>query len=282
MVATCLALTTALVGCGEDEEAQDRSGRAEPSAGTWKTWVLDSPQDILVPPPLEPGSEKAESELQQVKDLEDQRTPQVRETVTKWSGPLATRPWTQTAFDFVASVSKNPPLSSRNYALVHAAMYDAVVSTWHWKYAYNVDPPEGVETLVPAGPDPSYPSEHAAIAGAASRVLAHLYPNQPALRLDEMAEEAAQSRVQAGTNTPSDVAAGLELGRAVADKVIAYSKTDGSDRKWDGTRPPGIGSGPAFWEPPPGSVSPPTWARRPRRETRPRGTQPLEWPEPSP
>ena len=40
--------------------------------------------------------------------------------------------------------------------------------------------------------------------------------------------------------------------------MIAYAKTDEADRKWDGTRPPGIGGGPAFWEPPPGAASPPT------------------------
>ena len=36
-----------------------------------------------------------------------------------------------------------------------------------------------------------YPSERAAVDGAASRVLAHLFPEQPALRLDQEAEEGA-------------------------------------------------------------------------------------------
>ncbi|HVE46245.1 MAG TPA: vanadium-dependent haloperoxidase [Acidimicrobiales bacterium] len=252
-------------GCGDDDKAGDGAAvnpapaeaAAEPAAGRWRTWVLSSGAEVKVPPPPAPGSAKAKADLAEVKRLAGNPTDAAEKTVAKWNGPLPTSQWTKTALDFVSHVSKNPPLSSRNYALVHVAMYDAAVASWHWKYAYEVEPPEGVDTLVPAGAEFSYPSEHAAMAGAASTVLAALYPNESALRLEEMAEEAATSRVQAGTNTPSDVAAGLDLGRAVGEKVIAYAKTDGADQKWDGKRPPGIGGGPRFWEPPPGSVSPP-------------------------
>lgn len=252
----CLAAPS----CGSEPQADvgAQQGPSEPGAGAWKTWVLTSGSEISVPPPPAANSARAAADLGAVKDAAVQRSSGVREAVERWSATVPLRPWSETAMEFVSKSSKNPPLSSRNYALVHVAMYDAVVSAWHWKYEYNREAPSGAETLVAPGPDPSYPSEHAAIAGAASRVLAHLYPAQSALRLDEMAEEAARSRVQAGTNTPSDVTAGLDLGRRVADKVIAYAKSDGADRKWDGKRPPGIGRGPAFWEPPPGTVSPPT------------------------
>ncbi len=251
-MAACAVLGAAMAACGGGDETSNAT------AGKWKTWVVASPEQVAVPAPPGDGSAKATSDQDEVERLAEVRTPQVRKAVRRWSGPNPAKPWTERAFDFVSKSAKNPPLSSRNYALVHTAIHDAVITAWHWKYRYNVDPPQGVDTLVPAGPDPSYPSEHAAIAGAASRVLAFLYPQQSALRLDEMAEEAAHSRVQAGTNTASDVDAGLDLGRRVADEVIAYAKTDGADRKWDGNRPPGIGRGPEFWEPPPGAASPPT------------------------
>ena len=254
-----VVLAAGLAACGGGDSAEnDTSARAEPTAGRWRTWVLSSGSEIEVAPPPEEDSDRAEADRKELERAARKRTPAVLERIKRWSGPLPTAPWTETAFEFVKARAKDPPLSSRNYALLHVAMYDAVVSSWHWKYVYDQEAPDDVESVVPAGADPSYPSEHAAMAGAASRVLAHLYPEQPADRLDEMAEEAGRSRVEAGTNRPSDVEAGMKLGRAVADKVIARAKTDGSDRQWDGKRPPGIGRGPEFWEPPPGAVSPPT------------------------
>ena len=255
-----VAVTTGLVAFRGDAtviETRDVALRAEPNAGNWRTWVVGSPADIKAAAPPAPGSSQANADSAQLKRLSIQRDPKVRAAVTKWSGAIPSQPWTDVAFDFVSKSAKNPPLSSRNYALLNVAMYDAVVTTWHWKYHYNVAPPDDVSHLVSVGSDPSYPSEHAAITGAASRLLEYMYPNQPALRLEEMAEEAGFSRVQAGVNTAADVAAGLDLGRRVAERVIAYAKADGSDKVWDGSRPPGIGHGPQFWEPPPGSVSPP-------------------------
>jgi hypothetical protein len=85
-------------------------------------------------------------------------------------------------------------------------------------------------------------------------VLAELYPNQPAARLERQAAAIAGARVDAGVNYPSDVDAGMELGRRVADRVIEYSRNDGSDARWDGSRP---GPGARYWEPPPGSAARP-------------------------
>jgi membrane-associated phospholipid phosphatase len=153
--------------------------------------------------------------------------------------------------ELVSEQSKNPPLASRGYGLVSVAMYDAVVATYHWKYTYKRDAPEGTNPVIPAGADPSYPNEHAAIAGAASRVLAYLFPERPTARYDAEAEAAAESRVNAGVNYRSDVDAGLALGRAVADAVIANAKTDGYDRHFEGQIPTGVN----FWAPPPGAAN---------------------------
>lgn len=257
----CVAVSAGMVACGDDDdggEALAAVTHAERTAGSWKTWVLASGSEIQVPAPPAADSARAKADEKAMKDAADGRSSATQATVDKWSGPLPTKPWTEIMFRAIEKSSKNPPLSTRNAALIHVAMSDAVISAYHWKYQYNVKAPEGVDTLVPASPDPTYPSEHAAIAGAASKVIAFLYPDEAALRLDEMADEAAQSRVDAGTNTPSDVEAGLALGRAVADKVIAYAKTDGAGAAWNGRRPAGIGNTVAFWQPPPGTTAAPT------------------------
>ncbi len=71
-----------------------------------------------------------------------------------------------------------------------------------------------------------------------------------------MAEQAGWSRVQAGLQFPSDLSAGLDIGRKVAEQVIAKAKADGSDAVWTGTVP----VGPCKWlGSNPGNVTAATW-----------------------
>lgn len=252
MATAVLSVGLALAGCGDDGGNGVEAG-AEPAAGTWRTWVLSSPSQIEVPAP--PTGAAADAEREELRQLAAARTPEMQKAVEHWGQAPATKPWTDLNIEIVTGGVKDPPLSSRGYALTSVAVYDAVVAAYHWKYEYDREPPAGVPTLSPPGPDPSYPSEHAAIAGAASRVLAYVFPDRPAARFDELAEQAAMSRVWAGANYRSDVEAGLALGRSVADAVIARARTDGADATWDGTRPPMTKE---HWMPTPGAVTPPT------------------------
>jgi membrane-associated phospholipid phosphatase len=249
--ALVLALVAGACSSGSDDDtptaAQTGGIPAEATAGTWKTWVLASADQIKVPAPPKVGSDAANAELAELKDLATKRTPKIEEEAHHWSDYPALEPWVKENMELVSEQSKNPPLASRGYGLVSVAMYDAVVATYHWKYTYKREAPEGTNPVVPAGADPSYPNEHAAIAGAASRVLAYLFPERPAARYDAEAEAAAESRVNAGVNYRSDVDAGLALGRAVADAVIANAKTDGSDHHFEGQIPTGTG----MWAAPP-------------------------------
>jgi membrane-associated phospholipid phosphatase len=289
LVIGALALAVAASACSDvnrDEATATttatRTGisSAEPTAGTWRTWVLSSGDEIPVAPPPAAGSPEAKAEEQELRDAVAKRTPEVADFVKKWSGddqPLSA-PWMEMALEFISAREKDPAASSRAYGLLAVAAYDATVAAWNAKYRYNRPAPDVVERLAQPGPDPSYPNEHATVAGAASKVLAYLFPERPAPRLDEAAEQAADSRVLAGAARRSDVEAGLDLGHKVAEKVIAYGKADGSDREWDGQRPPGIGRGPQFWEPQPGSVANPvsplagtwkTWVLTSGRQFRP-------------
>jgi membrane-associated phospholipid phosphatase len=226
-------------------EASGMAG-AEPKAGTWKPWVLASADQVKVPPP--PKGSQADAEEDEVTAAAANVTDQARETATRWSGYPPTAPWLNFAMQLVSETRPPPPMAARQYGLVSVAMYDAVIATWHWKYVYDRDPP-AVSGLFPAGPDPSYPSEHAAMAGAASRVLAYLFPGRPQASYDELAQQAADSRVAAGANFRSDVQAGLDLGRAVADQVIVHARGDGAERRGEFNQPRGRG----YWAPPPGA-----------------------------
>jgi hypothetical protein len=215
IVAAAAMCLMPLASCSSPEGAVEARAPliAEPDVSAWQTWVLPSPDAVTPPaevPEVSPGVDHASSRPS--------------------DGPLGAR-WIELAMDYVSQRTKDPPAASRAYALIAVAEYDALLAARHW----SAESP-GVDY-----------GDEAAVAGAASRVLAHLFPEQPALRLDRMAEETAAQGGPEG-------AAGLALGRAVADQVIAYALADGSARAWDGSGRPDV---PGAWSPPPGSVSPP-------------------------
>ncbi|HWC27308.1 MAG TPA: phosphatase PAP2 family protein [Solirubrobacteraceae bacterium] len=250
-VVAALALAPLLAGCGGSDGGDEARG-AEPSAGTWKPWVLSSAGDIRVPPPPASESQAGRRDVSRREAAIRGRTAEQAALARRYSAAPVVEPWLEQTMELVARRPKDPPGSSRSYSYLAAAMHDAVIAAYHWKYEYDRAVPDG-ESIVERSPDPSYPSEHAAIAGAASRLIAHLYPEYPQARLEERAEDVAQARVAAGANHPSDVAAGLRLGRAIAGRYIEKARDDGSTRKWDGKRP----RGPQHWEPPPGSTGQP-------------------------
>ena len=246
-----LAIGVPAAGCGESDD-EPSGPRSDPAAGSWRTWVLSSPGAIRVPPPPRPGSAAARRDEDRRRAAVHERTASEERAEREFGADPVVKPWLERAMAFVAQRAKDPPAASRAYGLLSVAMADAAVAAWHWKYRYSREPLDG-RSSVPRAPDPSYPSEHAAIAGAASRVLEYAFPEEPKARLEEQAEDAARSRVTSGASMPSDADAGLELGRRVADRVTAYAKRDGFTRKWRGKRPRGS----AYWAPPPGSTAQP-------------------------
>jgi membrane-associated phospholipid phosphatase len=83
---------------------------------------------------------------------------------------------------------------------------------------------------------PSYPSEYAAAAAAASTVLSYLFPDD-AQQFGKKAEAVSESRQLAGVEYPSDVDAGQAIGRAVGALVVDWAQHDGSDAQWTGSVP---------------------------------------------
>jgi membrane-associated phospholipid phosphatase len=216
-------------------------GQVEPGAGAWKTWVLTSGRQLRLPPP--PDETASRAELQQLQEMEPQRDAALLDRLNFWSaGPPAFR-WTSIA---IPPGPANAVLNTRIMSLLTIAIYDATVAAWDSKYAYNRPRPSDFDAaLKPAMPNPetpSYPCEHAVVAGAASTVLSYLFPDK-ADTYAAMADEAAQVWVRAGVNYPSDAKAGLDLGRAVGAMVVARAKLDGSDM----TGTVDIPAGPCRW-----------------------------------
>ena len=125
LAAGALAMVLVFGACGgtEDDERVVPGGiPAQPQAGTWKPWVLTSSDQIKVPAPPKVGSDVAKAELEELKDLAANRTPQMEAEAHRWSDYPSLEPWVKENMELVSEQSKNPPLASRGYGLVSVAM----------------------------------------------------------------------------------------------------------------------------------------------------------------
>jgi membrane-associated phospholipid phosphatase len=231
--------------------AQWLYGQIEPAAGTWKTWVVPDVTKIRLSAP--PNAAASAAEIKTIKSLMAELNGDARAQVAYWdAGPPGYR-WMQLASQQMLAQNVAAPLFTRGMALVSVAIYDSTVAAWDSKYAWHRPAPNAVDAtiqpLVTIPNAPVYPSEQAVAAGAASVVLAYLFPAMAETYTD-LAEEAARSRVFAGASFPSDIAAGLALGRQVGQMVVTYASMDGSGTPFTGSFP----SAPGVW----GSATPVT------------------------
>jgi membrane-associated phospholipid phosphatase len=240
LVVLVVAFATEIRGEGAGRYAS----QIEPTAGTWHTWVISSGKDYRAPEP--PGFAETEAELDTLAALVGHLDDQSRQKIAYWDAGAPAYRWFDLINSRLMAGTATTAYPHRVYAYVAQAMYDATIATWESKYVYNRRRPSeasrGLPTALQVPNSPSYPSEHAATAQAAASVLAYFLPAEAAT-FQSMAEEAGWSRVLAGLQYPSDHTAGLELGRKVAEQVIAKAKTDGSDAVWTGTVP----TGPCKW-----------------------------------
>jgi len=229
--------------------------KTDEDAGTWKTVLLTAPDEFSVPAPAATNSPAYLADINEIKGWQHNLTDEQKQIVKYWTAggvlrwneilrtlvakhnlppyqnedgtypfPTAANPFAYPVFPFA-----NPPYAARAYAYVAAAQYDALVATWHYKKLYNRPAPYHVDSsinpMVAVSDLPSYPSEDAAVAGAAVEMLKLLFPAD----LDYINAKAAEhklARIMAGANTRSDIDAGEALGKAVAGKFTARARTD--------------------------------------------------------
>ena len=68
-----------------------QSDQIEPNAGTWKTWVISSGEDLRVPPP--PDAAATAAELAQMRDLMAQADPAAADAITFWDAGSPAYRW---------------------------------------------------------------------------------------------------------------------------------------------------------------------------------------------
>jgi membrane-associated phospholipid phosphatase len=246
----------------------------DPDVGGWRTFVVRSGPDVPAPPRNHSAQTRAELATLEADQAAREASPTIQAAIAKWDAQPAFAPWTQKTLALIAANATSTGKAQRAMALVHVAMYDATVAAWRAKHRFRRPSPERLDRAlrpaVASGDVPTYPSEHAVLAGAAGTILKALYPSDATIASDQ--QEAATSRLYAGTNYPSDVSAGLALGEAVGQQVLAMAASDNLGTGQPGRLPGGnCESTPAgcqdFWEPtfprtPPASPTDPfagTW-----------------------
>ncbi len=227
-------------------------------AGGWRMIVLSRAGDIAVPAPAAVTSPAYAAELDSVRAAQARATDADRRAMAFWAGggvlrwneiqreltarfnlppapnadgsytiPTAANPFSDPQFPFAS-----PPYAARAYSYVAVAQYEALKAAWHWKYFYNRPSPARADARLaaaaPVAPSalPAYPSEAAVLSGVTAEMLKLLFP----VAADEITGRAAEERQAAllsGAASPSDLAAGVELGKAVAAAVIARARSDG-------------------------------------------------------
>ncbi len=260
LILTALFSATVLVftSCENDipggivYEAYTFSSKDE-DGGNWKPILLTSGADVIIDAPADVTSAEYLAELAEVKTFSSSLSADQKEIVAYWGNNTAVR-WMEIAEALVAKYNlppdpgpdgnyppptaspltsdfpfAHPPFASRMYAHLSASLYDATISTWHYKFTYNrpaLYVTDGSITLAyPKNDIPSYPSEDAAIAMSAQNILSFLFPNDVAF-IAEKAKECRDSRKWAGLATESDLVAGDSIGNYVSFIYIERSKVD--------------------------------------------------------
>jgi membrane-associated phospholipid phosphatase len=222
----------------------------------WRTWLLTSPDELRPAAPAPPSS----AELADVLALQGQRTDETLATIRQWGARPAVLPWTELANEAYVELKLSALRQYRANGVLQVAMHDAIIAAFDAQDTYQQPAPATLDARITpvagiAADRPAFPSAEAAVAGAAAAVLTALLPDATAGRFTELAQAAAESRLQAGVNIRRDIDAGLALGTAIGERAVAAVKGDRPGSEWDGS---GRLTGPGSWQP-----TPPAFVKQP-------------------
>jgi membrane-associated phospholipid phosphatase len=204
----------------------------DPTAGSWRTWVIPSGDAFRPGPPPALGSPEFNRDLDELRALSQTRTAEQANIALFWASESPSARWEVFVQEEIDRRGFSPMRAARALALASVATYDAMVACWDAKYAYwllrpvSADP--AIETVFSTPPFPSYPSGHSTLSSSVAEVFAYLFP-AVAKEYLRKGVEASHSRILAGVHYRFDVLVGEELGRRVGDAVVAWAEADGSD-----------------------------------------------------
>lgn len=200
------------------------------------------------------------SEIQQIAVAQKDINDSILLEVNYWNSAYPAYRWHQILMD-ISNDFKGHKNGGR-VAIMHLAIYDALVEIWKRKQKLEQARPFEIDAELQSYGKPSdYSSficEWSAAAGAAHQVIAYYFP-ESTIMLDSLLEQFKVSRLKSAQQFPSDIEQGLEIGKAIAVKYIEYAKNDGTKEIWKGEVPVGKNlwsAIPSKWDPMKGKWKP--------------------------
>jgi membrane-associated phospholipid phosphatase len=200
-----------------------------PMVGQAKPYFMTSGTQFRPAPPPAFGSAEFNEGLAEVRKISDTRTDAQKQIAIFWNLPAGTHQppgyWNEEAATLALRFRLSEREAAHTMALMNMVSYDAIVASHEAKYYYWLLRPSQADAgiVLPIGlPNfPSYPSNHAAISAAMARVLGDRFPSE-ARRLDDLADQAALSRIYGGIHYRFDGEVGLALGRTIATWGLSH------------------------------------------------------------
>ncbi|MBI1807712.1 MAG: hypothetical protein HYR76_11740 [Ignavibacteria bacterium] len=209
-----LAFTAMLVvsGCSVEEPVAPRaSDAALQSSSNLHTFILASATDARLPAPMNEAQRLSSADLAFLKGAHASS----KNLLTSAGDPATF--WNQLTTELGLAAHLPPPLFARAYALVHVAVYDALVA------AHTTPRSDLIDRTIAAG--------------AASTVLVYLFPTQAGrIMADAASQVGADHGLALGRVTRS-----WGLGKSVGDVAVDHGRHDGSDAVFTGIMPTGDG-----------------------------------------
>ena len=200
-----------------------------PTVGQGKPFFMTSGSQFRPAAPPAFGSAEFNAGLAEIRNISDTRTEEQKKIAVFWNLPAGTHQppgyWNEEAATLALRFRLSEREAAHTMALMNMVSYDAIVASHEAKYHYWLLRPSQADAgiVLPIGlPNfPSYPSNHAAISAAMARVLGDRFPSE-ARRLDDLADQAALSRIYGGIHYRFDGEAGLALGRTIATWGLSH------------------------------------------------------------
>lgn len=213
----------------------------EPMAGSWPDYFIRQPypgrfetlRGRRIHLEIEhPSNIDWEDQLKVVKHTLRNLTPKQKEIAKYWAAGPASKQWTPIIDRLIDTYGVTAPRAARILAAVSCTMNDVFTPTWYLKYKWDVARPNqydhNLASLLCTPRHPTYPSGHAAVAGATAEILSYFFPGERR-RLHQLAQECADSRLYAGVHFPVDNEEGLRLGKqfgSIVAKELEHEEDD--------------------------------------------------------